>query len=410
MFPPVVVLSVIELVPALLYALSLGAAVVLALRQVLREASELEALAHSEANASDLTVLQPILGGDRRLAETLAGAARCAPPGTRFLWLIDEDDPLGTAAAADSLSSLGGDSAAGVNVVTFGPAPPGVNPKTYKLRLALEGVSTDYVAVIDDDTTVGADHLLRALRVLSAKGSGVGLYTGLPSYRAGSGPGSRLVAGFVNAMAARTYLPPLQSAPPASINGMFWMARRADLGGLGAIESQLCDDLAVAGLFRSAGLTVHQGSMRQVLYTEGLGFSGYMGRMHRWFVFAMVLLGSASLRTRLWALGTSLLPSLLLWWAGISAAGSRLAAAALAVILVLRHVALGRLLHATRDPSMGPEGGAERLPLSSVAAELAVPLHAVHALLWPRIRWRTRRYRVRRDGTFEDMTRGEAER
>ncbi len=403
MLPPVAAISMSELAPSLLYALGLGAAVALALRQVLRETKQVNALAKSEANASELTVLQPILGGDRRLAETLSDAVRFAPQGTHFLWLVDEDDPVGAAAAGESLSSLDGGHAASVRVVRFGAAPPGVNPKTYKLRLALEDVSTEYVAVIDDDTTVGADHLLRALRVLSAKGSDVGLYTGLPSYRASRGPGSNLVAGFVNAMAARTYLPPLQSGPPASINGMFWVARRADLVELRAIEEQLCDDLAVAGLFRSAGLTVHQGSMRQVLYTEGLGLFSYAARMHRWFVFAMVLMGKASLRTWLWTLSTSLGPSLLLWWAAITALGSLRAAVALAVVLVLRHGALGILLHATRDPSMGSGGAADRLPLSSVVAELMVPLHAVHALLWPRIRWRTRRYRVRRDGTFEDM-------
>lgn len=408
MVPPIAALDLALLAPVLLYALAIGGAASLALRQVKREAGRLERLSKKGPPPFELTVIQPILWGDPGLAGVLEGGVREAPGGTRFLWLVDDDDPAGQAAADEARAALGEARGQDVQVLGCPTAAPGVNPKSHKLGLGLEHVRTPYVAVVDDDVVVGADHLRRGLRILGAKGATAGLYTGLPSYRSGGGVGSDLIAGFVNGSAARTYLPPLSVGPPASINGMFWMTAvetLRDLGGPRAIEGQLCDDLAIAELYRRAGIEVHQGCMRQVLRTEGLGPGGYVRRMHRWFVFALVLMGRASWGTRLWATGTSVLPALLLWSAFAAALASRQAAIALAVVLFLRHGLLGGLLHATRDPSLGQPHRAEVFPLSSVLGELLIPVHALHALLSPRVRWRSRRYRARRDGTFEDLTR-----
>jgi ceramide glucosyltransferase len=40
-------------------------------------------------------------------------------------------------------------------------------------------------------------------------------------------------------------------------------------------------------------------------------------------------------------------------------------------------------------------------PLSSLLSELLQPFHLLHSLVWRRIVWRTRRYRVHSDRSFE---------
>ena len=60
-------------------------------------------------------------------------------------------------------------------------------------------------------------------------------------------------------------------------------------------------------------------------------------------------------------------------------------------------------LRATRDPSS--ERAANAAPFASLVAELLLPLHALHAILEPTIRWRTRHYRVCARGQFREVER-----
>jgi ceramide glucosyltransferase len=82
----------------------------------------------------------------------------------------------------------------------------------------------------------------------------------------------------------------------------------------------------------------------------------------------------------------------------MAAAASRtpLALVSLVALLLLRALAL---VHLQRSIY----GRALHAPVSSLLSELLQPLHLLHALLWRRIVWRTRRYRVRDDRHFEEI-------
>ena len=345
-------------------------------------------------------MLQPVLGGDDELESCLVANAKSLEDCSRIVWIVDEDDAAGQNAAEAALERLTGHNVETL-VVPQAPVERSVNPKSFKLQIGLLGVTTEYIAVIDDDTIVGSEHMGRALETLRAS---VDLYTGLPSYVARGGTGSRLVAAFVNSNAALTYLTPLCCTSPRSINGMFVATRTStlrSLGGFAAIDGELCDDLALAELYRDRGKSIHQGAMAQVLIAGGLGVSDYWRQMHRWFVFALVLMRRMSFGWKAWVAATSIVQSLLLGALFLSILGGMVHVGILASVLLLRHWALWVLLRATRDHSLN--GLAERPRVgafSSIVAELVIPLHAVHAAFHPVIRWRTRRYTVRRSGSF----------
>lgn len=354
--------------------------------------------------SGDLTILQPIVSGDGALERCLRASAELARHGTQLVWLLDEGDEEAHRIARDL-------DRPGVTIQIVQAAPPGINPKVDKLRRGFENVHTEYVAVLDDDTTVGTRHLDRALQVLASDAGRGGLYTGLPTYRAEpASVGGSLVAAFVNSSSVLTYLPPAHAGPPITLNGMFYVTRADDLralGGWSAIADQLCDDLALARLYRGANRPIHQGAMAQVLYTGPMDLRGYFRRMHRWFFFALVLLRGLNRSQRVqlaWSLGA---PPLLLWLSLAGALASRPLTVAFALLIMARHWALSALLVATREVEETSEDrtshGAEVFPISSIFTELLQPLHAIHAYLVPTIRWRAHRMRVRRDGSFETL-------
>lgn len=360
----------------------------------------------------ELTILQPILSGDPTLEATLAANLAAREVGTTFAWLVDDDDVEGQRIAR----KLQGP---GVSVVSYPAAEPGVNPKTAKLERAFADVSTEFVAVLDDDTTVGADHLRWAVQTLRRTSCEEGIYTGLPTYCTNRDPlspgdrasrggriGAALIAAFVNSSSALTYLPAAHSAPPITLNGMFYVTRSSvlrSIGGFAAIRAELCDDLALAQLYQRADRPIHQGSMAQLLSTGGMGLASYAKRMHRWFVFAKVLVGRASRRQRI-QLGIKLgAPPMLLWVGVLCAIFSWPVALLLATVLGARHAVLLTLLRATREPRAGAGPSARLHPVGSPLSELLLPFHALHAALRPTIQWRTRRMRVRRDGSFASL-------
>jgi ceramide glucosyltransferase len=110
--------------------------------------------------------------------------------------------------------------------------------------------------------------------------------------------------------------------------------------------------------------------------------------MHRWFLFAILLLRAQppALAAAIGALHG--VPPVLLWAvvAGALTEGAPGAWCA-AAVLVWRGLCLASVQRAVY-------GEALHEPLLSLASELLQPLHLVHALFWRRIRWRTRRYRV----------------
>lgn len=322
-----------------------------------------------------VTVMQAILSGDPTLGRNLEENLRHHPR-ARFLWLVDEDDPVAR--------ELTGRLSAGRAEVLLAPPPPqGRNPKVFKLALGLPRASGDLIAVLDDDTVLRPGGLARAALALD-RGD---LATGLPCYRPEGSFASRLVAAFVNANALLTYLPILSFRAPVTINGMFYLTRRQTLerlGGFAAIEDRLCDDYEMARLYRRAGLRIVQTSVVALISTTVRGAVDYARTLRRWMIFANHLFRDAidPLMIVLVVL-PALMPLLLVVLAGF--AGTVALAATVAGLL-----AKASAMAAFRRRAIGSRESPAGV-LLEVLADLLQPLHAASALVRPgSIRWRSR--------------------
>src|SRR5687767_2910464 len=133
------------LILSVAYLAQLGAKAWLASRYA-REARV--AVVGSTGDGRGVTIVQPILGGDPRLAETLTANLRMLPS-ARFLWLVDEDDPEGATVCERLMAE---NSAVTVTLLRCPPHGQGENPKAHKLALALPLIETRVFVVLDDDT------------------------------------------------------------------------------------------------------------------------------------------------------------------------------------------------------------------------------------------------------------------
>lgn len=339
------------------------------------------------------TVLQPILGGDPALADVLERNLRALPQ-CRFLWLIDTDDAIGRA-VAEQLRERHAEVA--ITCLECPPAPAGHNPKMHKLALAAAQVTTPHLVVLDDDTELPAASLAALLAALDE----ADLATGLPCYLDDGRFASRLLAQFVDNNAALTYLPLLNFWPPPSINGMGYALRLdalARMGGFAPLTRQLTDDLAVATQLQRCGGRLHQSTAPLFVRTSVRDLRHYSQLLHRWFLFALLLMHCQKPALRASILLLHGLPPLLLWAALVTAVGTRQPAAltAIAALLLLRSLGLR---HVQRHFTGAPRHAFG----ASLLAELLQPLHALHALLQRRIRWRTRHYHVRANDDFEPV-------
>lgn len=329
--------------------------------------------------ALDVTVLQPILSGDPRLREVLADNLRAH---ARVWWLIDDDDHAAQTLAREFASQMN------LRVLSCPRAPEGVNPKTFKLDLALATVDSEFVLVLDDDARLSAESLRALLRALQH----AELATALPHYLPGDTWPARLLGQFVNDNAALTYLPLLPWSAPVTINGMCY-ALRADtlraLGGFAPLLRHLTDDLALADLVRGAGGRIAQLAAPVAMQTSVPNLARYLRQMHRWFLFATLLLRRQSVAMNALIVVLQGLHPLLLWaLLGLAVTGSAGDAwLALGVVLAARALTLALAQRALT-------GAARHRPLLSVLSELLQPLHLLHASLRRTISWRTRRYRV----------------
>lgn len=343
------------------------------------------------ADLSRVTVVQAVLSGDPALGPTLAANVR-ALPSARFVWMVDDDDAPGMAICRDVRES---NPAVRIEIVVVPPPPEGLNPKLFKLERARAACADDVLIVLDDDTRIPAESASALVGRLDRSD----LSTALPGSLDDGRWWSALLAQFVNNNAALTYLPLLNLLPPVTINGMAWAMRRdtiAAIGGFGPIARSLTDDLAVATLMRGSGRTIGQTAAPVWVHTTVRDAGHYVRQMHRWFVFAWLLLRAQPATVGALVLLLHGLPPLLLWSLvaavaiapSLSAAGlvaGTLAVRAALLVFLHRHI-YGRILHR---------------PLLSIVSELLQPWHVVHALLQRTIVWRTRRYRVRADQTFE---------
>ncbi len=346
---------------------------------------------HPEADLVDgsITILQPILGGDPALEQTLQANLQHATPGVHFIWLVDEGDRAGLEVTQRLMDRTQGS----IRLIRCPACGEGINPKSFKLHLALSEVTTEFVAVLDDDTILSPGHLQRGMATLAS----CDLYTGLPRYSSSGGLWSNLVAHFVNNNSITTYLSLLEAIGPLTINGMFYVMRTETLrrmGGFEPIIGQLCDDYAIAQLVRQHGGRIRQGVTSQLLRTSISGPRQYLRQMHRWFLFANVLVRDQSIGIQFLLVVLLGLPPLLLWFSFLCLAGGWQGVLVLLVALAARHLQL-RLLH--RQVLRGPLSFSWLL---SLVAELLQPIHLLHACLSPVIVWRSRRIRVGRRGSF----------
>lgn len=338
---------------------------------------------------ADISVLQAILSGDPLLEDCLRRNLLHYPE-AHFLWLLDETDAEGRRIAQRLQDEV---PTAHVEVVLTPPVPQGINPKAFKLQAALP-LSRPVVVVLDDDTVLPMGALAQAAALLTAEA----LVTGLPYYQYPPGPvgWAALVRAFVNANALLTYLPPMYFQAPVTINGMFYATHKSTLlrlGGFAAIEAELCDDYALAQLYRRQALPVVQSTIVHPLATTVPHFGAYLQLMRRWMVFARRLFRS-SLTGPVLALVVlpSLLP-LLLVLLSLASGRPALVAGVLAVL-----AGKGAVLAGVRRRQLGTPESPRTVALE-VLADLLQPLHLLHALVQPRrVQWRDKAIEVVADG------------
>jgi ceramide glucosyltransferase len=376
------------LVIAVAYLAQLGAKAWLASRYARRSQAD---VAGSAAEGGHVTIVQPILGGDPRLAETLAANLRTLPS-VRFLWLVDEDDPEGATVCERLVAE---NSAVAVTLLRCPPHGQSENPKAHKLALALPQVETAVFVVLDDDTRLTEAGLAALVAGLDG---GAALATGLPRYHAAGDGWSGWLAEFVNSAAVLTYLPVLAFSEPLSIHGMCYAmrvdeARRLDV--FHAIRRALTDDLALALELRRRGLRIVQTVEPHDIATSVESLRKLLGILHRWFVFTRLLIGECPWSQRAGIAVAYAVPPLLLiallGLAPFSASG----AGALVVTLIVREWVLRRVKEEFLGAAMPHRS------LASVILEVAQPVFLVVACLRKTIRWRTRTIRVRSVTEFE---------
>ncbi|MCC7054625.1 MAG: glycosyltransferase [Gemmatimonadaceae bacterium] len=336
-------------------------------------------------------VLQPILSGDPRLPEVLADTVT-ALPHVQFLWLVDRNDLV----AGRIVSAIRrAHPSVAIDVQHFDAAPPGVNPKLYKLAPALDTVARPIAVVLDDDARLSP----RSLQQMVTELDDADLVTALPFYRDhGRDLGAGVLAQFVNNNSALTYLSLLPVMAPVSINGMCYAARTVQVSGadsLAPVVRCLADDLAVAQLFRGRGRRIVQSTAPVALETSTPTFGRYWRQMHRWFVFAWLLLRDQGRAVQLLIVILHAAPPalLLVMLVATVLAGSPLPWVLTGIVVLLRAfvvIGIQRALTARHR---------HRVVLSLVS-ELLQPLHLMHALLDRTITWRTRTYHVRANRDF----------
>ena len=350
-----------------------------------------------------IDVLQPIRSGDATLAETLGASLQTlGAHGAMLHWLIDSDD----AVAANTVRSIIDAHPTlqdRVAVSEHPPGPPAINPKLFKLDRALVHCAGTTVLVLDDDARMPVA-TLDALRAAlgDSRVDAPAISTALPIYLPAQGFGARLLARFVNDSAAVTYLPPRLHGNTPTINGMAWAMRRDALDAIGGFAPRLrhlTDDLAMAQAVLACGGRIEQRHEPVWMRTALPDTRAYARQMHRWMLFARLLLRTLPWRARLRVVLGQGVPTLL----------PLVAATALAIAPSWPGTiafALGALAHlfGRRALQRACAGEAARIePFSSLLVALLLTLHLLHALFDARIRWREHRYRVIANDRFEEL-------
>lgn len=341
----------------------------------------------------EIVIVQPILSGDPKLKKTIE-ANLLTLQGVSFYWLVDDDDS-DAHAIVDALIEQHRDSQ--ITKQSFPPAPDGINPKIFKINKALFHSNLPYCIVLDDDTILPYKSLLALIAELEQ----CTLSTGLPQYKPGKNFASSLLAAFVNNNSSMTYLSTQLFMDAITINGMCYALKREDfirLGGFKLILHHLTDDLAVAGMILDNGGTIHQIPERQIIETHMVNNMAYFRQMHRWYVFANILLKQQSSRNRFFITSMYGLPPLLLILLFCCCFLSPTLPnwVILLVTLTVRH-----LIIMQHNPQYHPVN----VPfiLLSILSEILQSFHFLHALATQRIHWRKRVYKVYSNDRFTNI-------
>ncbi|MBK7876929.1 MAG: glycosyltransferase [Planctomycetes bacterium] len=350
-----------------------------------------------------ISILQPVVSGDPHLESvlerTLTARSRHA---RQVLWLADEDDTIARELCARVAARH---PEVETRIVVLGPPPERASPKMFKLISAAPLADGDVLCVLDDDTALGDDAFDEVLPRLEEPG--VGLVFGLPYYTSFENAWSSLVACFVNRNALPTYVPYTFLIEPFTINGMFYVLKRATyerMGGFHGLEAFATDDFAVARHVREHGFRLAQSALRHPIRTHVTDWRQYARLLQRWFVFPRETL-YRGLRWRelavvyLLAFAPAIGP--LVFLAGFLAAPSA-ALAVVCALYVLQDVTL--FAHQDRAYLGGPT------PLSAyplvVLGGLLLPFQVLFALVAPqRVNWRGNVMQIHKGGTFDYVRR-----
>jgi ceramide glucosyltransferase len=338
----------------------------------------------------DVTVITPILSGDPMLPRVLESNVKALAT-VAFRWLVDADDARGQ----EIVDAVKRDNPTrDISIVRCDAAPDGVNPKTFKLDAVFSCITSEVVVILDDDAQLSAaalDTLLDGLQIGD-------LVTALPFYRESATVGGQLMSQFVNNNAAMTYLPPTLFAAPLTVNGMCYGTRTSylrELGGFAPMLRYLTDDLAIAQHVRSHGGSLVQTTAPVSMQTTVASITRYRQQMHRWFVFATLLVRGEALAMQLCIAVVLCAPPVVFWLLLIAT----VATPSFASIAVLVSVVFCRAL-ILRALQRQQTGAARHHPFWSVVSELAQPLHLLHALFDRTIVWRSKRYHVTANDEF----------
>lgn len=339
---------------------------------------------------STVTILQPVVSGDPRLEEVLLltlGTFRSSP----LVWIVDDDDlPARVLCLRLQQENPGQPS----QLLLTPPPPQGENPKAFKLALAEATIRTPFLVVLDDDTRLS----IQGMNALLGGLERAELSTGLPCYLPGLNVPSNLVAQFVNNQSVLTYLPLLVFFPPITCNGMCYAMRTAQLaalGGFARIRRRAADDLAIAQLVINAGKIIKQTVTPHFIATSVVDWRHYFRLMHRWFVFATLLVRDQPPKRRLLILLFHGSPPFLLWL-GLALALSRPTIAALGLIALTLFVRAALMMQLQRTFFGRPM----HRPALSLLSELFQPMHFIHALISRTVLWRKRWIQVRTNRDF----------
>jgi len=337
----------------------------------------------------DVTIVQPILSGDPRLASCLAKNL-ISNPRAHFLWLVDEDDAEGRR-IVEMLATHFVDSEL---AVSLGPSPSdGENPKLAKLARGEPLVTSNVLLVLDDDTmlpTSGA----ATLAELAGTGD---LVSGIPVYTSWTTLGEKLVSGFINSQAIPVYFSMAAIGANRSINGMAYAVRTEDLrrfGGFAAAGHAVTDDYAVAQLWASHGRRLVQSRVYVEVAITFTTLGEAVRVLRRWFIFANRYLSrNHSLPTVCLVIAPSILPAVTLPLA--LGAGWRCALLWLAVLLS-KAAASGLLLRrltGQRFRSLNI--------ICEIIADVLAPIVYLTAFVRPsQLTWRNRRIRLKSDTIY----------